>query len=344
MNPKGALAIHPCSFCRAQPTAPHVHCLNAPHGNSQNLAETFCSVDDIAVFKNPADMPRFLAINAVEPDHPQLADFLQVCQSSQEEDRPALKCSPKQAVKALSWLARTAQIADLATLLSNTLIRSFSLPCAPQERKEALPLPLATLVAWEQKLLQPDCPASLGLLLGGVLLAAHCSLRFKDLQRIVSPRTARHVLGHEDNKPGPALRLPALRFHRDQHVHILGGCLASPSRAGVASHENPLHAGHHTRLLAAMPFATRYRPRPSLHRTDVVFSGPIFHKMGAANPLVATRLRPGYTDRGIGFHAAQLENMPFERLCTAKIAGRQPPPAGPPQAVLRPTVLQRRHN
>ena len=115
---------------------------------------------------------------------PQLADFLQVCQSSQEEDRPALKCSPKQAVKALSWLARTAQIADLATLLSNTLIRSFSLPCAPQERKEALPLPLATLVAWEQKLLQPDCPASLGLLLGGVLLAAHCSLRFKDLQRI----------------------------------------------------------------------------------------------------------------------------------------------------------------
>ena len=115
---------------------------------------------------------------------PQLADFLQVCQSSQEEDRPALKCSPKQAVEALSWLARTAQIADLATLLSNTLIRSFSLPCAPQERKEALPLPLATLVAWEQKLLQPDCPASLGLLLGGVLLAAHCSLRFKDLQRI----------------------------------------------------------------------------------------------------------------------------------------------------------------
>ena len=91
---------------------------------------------------------------------PQLADFLQVCQSSQEEDRPALKCSPKR-------LARTAQIADLATLLSNTLIRSFSLPCAPQERKEALPLPLATLVAWEQKLLQPDCPASLGLLLGG---------------------------------------------------------------------------------------------------------------------------------------------------------------------------------
>ena len=72
---------------------------------------------------------------------PQLADFLQVCQSSQEEDRPALKCSPKQAVKALSWLARTAQIADLATLLSNTLIRSFSLPCAPQERNCLCPWP-----------------------------------------------------------------------------------------------------------------------------------------------------------------------------------------------------------
>ena len=66
--------------------------------------------------------------------------------------------------------------------------------------------------------------------------------------------------------------------------------------------------------------------------------------MGAANPLAATRLRPGYTDRGTGFHAAQLENMPFKRLRTAQIAGGQPPPAGPPQAVLRPAVLQRRHN
>ena len=253
---------------------------------------------------------------------PQLADFLQVCQSSQEEDRPALKCSPKQAVKALSWLARTAQIADLATLLSNTLIRSFSLPCAPQERKEALPLPLATLVAWEQKLLQPDCPASLGLLLGGVLLAAHCSLRFKDLQRISFHSLSLSAHGTSTSTSWVVAWLRLLE------------------QAWQATKTR--YAGHHTRLLAAMPFATRYGPRPSLHRTNVVFSGPIFREMGAANPLVATRLRPGYTDRGIGFHAAQLENMRFERLCTAQIA--RGPPAGPPQAVLRSAVLQRRHN
>ena len=261
---------------------------------------------------------------------PQLADFLQACQSSQEEDRPALKCSPKQAVKALSWLARTAQIADLATLLSNTLIRSFSLPCAPQERKEALPLPLATLVAWEQKLLQPDCPASLGLLLGGVLLAAHCSLRFKDSQRISfhSLSLSAHALR------GTCWATKTTSQGQPFACQPFGFTGTSTSTSWVVAW---------LRLLEQAWQATKTRftqdttpdfllpclsPLDSFHRTDVVFSGPIFHKMGAANPLAATRLRPGYTDRGIGFHAAQLENMPFKRLCTAQIAGGQPPLQG----------------
>ena len=47
-----------------------------------------------------------------------------------------------------------------------------------------MPLPLAVLVAWETKIREPTCPPALALLLGGFLLASHCSLRFGDLQRI----------------------------------------------------------------------------------------------------------------------------------------------------------------
>ena len=262
----------------------------------------------------------------------------QECQFSQEEDRPALKRN--QSFVVAGSLARTAQITDLANLLSNTLI-PFSLPRAPKERKEALPLPLATLVAWEQKLLQPDCPATLGILLGGILLAAHCSLRFKDLQRISFQSlslSARHLLGDKDDKSRSAFRLPAFR---DQHVHIPGSGLASPSRAGVASHKNPLHSGHRARLPTAMPFANRPRP---VRRANVIFPGPVSCEMGAANALVANRLRPSHTDRGISLHTAQLEDMLLERLCAAQAARGQPPFARPPQAILRSAVLERRHN
>ena len=47
-----------------------------------------------------------------------------------------------------------------------------------------MPLPLAVIVAWEMKIREPTCPPALALLLGGFLLASHCSLRFGDLQRI----------------------------------------------------------------------------------------------------------------------------------------------------------------
>ena len=40
------------------------------------------------------------------------------------------------------------------------------------------------MVAWEDKIREPQCPPALALLLGGFLLAIHSSLRFGDLQRI----------------------------------------------------------------------------------------------------------------------------------------------------------------
>ena len=87
-------------------------------------------------------------------------------------------------LKALSWLARIGQIKSLASLLSNPLAGAFASPQQPQERKEALPLPLAILASWERKVCAADCTHNLRITLGSFLLAAHTSMRFGDIQRI----------------------------------------------------------------------------------------------------------------------------------------------------------------
>ena len=106
------------------------------------------------------------------------------CQDSQQEDRQAFKCKPQAALKALSWFHRKGQIASLSHLCLNPLVQAFSKEDGPSDRREAMPLPLAVIVAWETKIREPTCPPALALLLGGFLLASHCSLRFGDLQRI----------------------------------------------------------------------------------------------------------------------------------------------------------------
>ena len=114
----------------------------------------------------------------------QFTDFLWACKDSQEEDRHAFKCSPSTALKALSWFHKIGQIEALSLLCINPLTRAFVKPDGPTDRKEAIPLPLAVLAAWEVKLLDPNCPTALAILLGGFLLTAFCSLRFGDTQRI----------------------------------------------------------------------------------------------------------------------------------------------------------------
>ena len=115
---------------------------------------------------------------------PQFLDYLWACQDSQQEDRQAFKCKPQAALKALSWFHKKGQIASLSHLCLNPLVQAFSKEDGPSDRREAMPLPLAVLVAWETKIREPTCPPALPLLLGGFLLASHCSLRFGDLQRI----------------------------------------------------------------------------------------------------------------------------------------------------------------
>ena len=52
------------------------------------------------------------------------------------------------------------------------------------DRREAIPIPLAVIASWERCVCHDSAPDALRLFLGGLLLAAHASLRFGDLQRI----------------------------------------------------------------------------------------------------------------------------------------------------------------
>ncbi|CAE7261995.1 unnamed protein product [Symbiodinium sp. CCMP2592] len=128
----------------------------------------------------------YLILNSLEVSSVSVAclgDLLWACNSSLEEDREVCRTGPKPMIKALSWLAKTAGLAQLAAVLSDRLIRTFTAQ-TDTDRREALPLPLAVVVAWERRICQEECPTELCLLLGGFLLALHGGLRFGDLQRI----------------------------------------------------------------------------------------------------------------------------------------------------------------
>ena len=112
-----------------------------------------------------------------------LADFLHACENSLEEDREVCKIGPRPILKALSWLSRIAEVPALQPIMQASLIRAF-LTQPTTDRKEALPLPMAVVVAWEKYICSPHCPQDLRLFLGGLLLALHGGLRFGDLQRI----------------------------------------------------------------------------------------------------------------------------------------------------------------
>ena len=135
----------------------------------------------------------------------QFTDFLWACKDSQEEDRHAFKCSPSTALKALSWFHKIGQIEALSLLCINPLTRAFVKPDGPTDRKEAIPLPLAVLAAWEVKLLDPNCPTALAILLGAFLSHRLLQPSFwrhtKNMHFIIKPnqlQPSRNMLDHQN--------------------------------------------------------------------------------------------------------------------------------------------------
>ena len=115
----------------------------------------------------------------------ELTDYLFAVQYGQEEDRSSNQTCPRTMLKALSWLQKVAQLEPLRPLLHNPVVMAFHSDSKPTDRREAMPLPLAVIAAWETHVCNPSCSESLRLFLGGLLLATHSSLRFGDLQRII---------------------------------------------------------------------------------------------------------------------------------------------------------------
>ena len=108
------------------------------------------------------------------------------------------RMQPKSLVRCLRWLAKTAEIPHLASLLESAIMGSFLKGPGDKmvERKEALPIPLAVLVAWELALRNNVVSNWVKLLLGGFLASVWGSLRFGDIQRcnISSLNLAEHTL------------------------------------------------------------------------------------------------------------------------------------------------------
>ena len=113
-----------------------------------------------------------------------MVDLLHDCKEGSQQDRGVHKCTSAVMIRAIGWLARHAQIQSLPALMSNPLIQAFRKPEGPRDRREALPLPLSTIAAWEEKIREPSTTHAIKILLGAMLVTAHASLRFADMQRI----------------------------------------------------------------------------------------------------------------------------------------------------------------
>ena len=85
-------------------------------------------------------------------------------------------------IKALRWACKQLEISCFAAAFSS-LVGSFEKQKVPYDRREALPLPLFTLVQWERRVLSSASSTQEVVILGGLLLLAWSGLRFSDLQR-----------------------------------------------------------------------------------------------------------------------------------------------------------------
>ena len=113
-----------------------------------------------------------------------LVQILHMAKEASRSDVQAIRLQPQALLRGLKWLAKTALMDDLQTVLNTFLISSFCRgPGEPRDRKEAMPILFILLVKWEQTIMTADSPDWLRLLLGGFLLAIWSSLRYADLQR-----------------------------------------------------------------------------------------------------------------------------------------------------------------
>eukprot|EP00435_Cladocopium_sp_Y103_P000437 s3697_g1.t1 len=117
-------------------------------------------------------------------DRSMLVSILLRVRVASRQDAHINRIQPRPFIRCLRWFAKTAEIPTLVSLLDSELMGSFLKGSGDVvQHKEALPIPLAVLVAWEFALSDGAVSNWVKLLLGGFLAAAWASLRFGDMQR-----------------------------------------------------------------------------------------------------------------------------------------------------------------
>eukprot|EP00435_Cladocopium_sp_Y103_P021603 s1980_g5.t1 len=113
-----------------------------------------------------------LSVSWIQLDRSVLVTIMMRVRTAARHDAQINRIQPKSFLQSLS------------TLLASEIMSSFLKGSGDVgQRKEALPLPFAVLVAWERAITQDLVSNWTKLLLGGFLLAIWASLRFGDLQR-----------------------------------------------------------------------------------------------------------------------------------------------------------------
>ena len=111
-------------------------------------------------------------------------DYLASARASRSQDLEIHRISATSAIKALRWFHKLSQWEQLTQAMQSPVISAYSSQSTAKDRKEAMPIPMALIATWEQRVCDPAAPLCTVLCLGAALLATHASLRFGDIQRV----------------------------------------------------------------------------------------------------------------------------------------------------------------
>ena len=111
-------------------------------------------------------------------------DYLAAARASRSQDLEIHRISATSAIKALRWFQKLSQWEQLTPAMQSPVISAYCSQSTAKDRREAMPIPMALISAWEQRVCDPDAPLCTVLCLGAALLATHASLRFGDIQRV----------------------------------------------------------------------------------------------------------------------------------------------------------------
>ena len=112
-----------------------------------------------------------------------VADILTIMRLSKHCDTDRNVCSGNFTIKALRWWAKLAGIQALQIVYA-PLIDSFLKTRLSKDRREAPPLPLWLVFAWERRILQSTASDFEVIMLGSFLFIMWAGLRFADSQRL----------------------------------------------------------------------------------------------------------------------------------------------------------------